>query len=238
MLNCMQLSATCVTWDSPVDLDSYMEGVDRVDLEEALPQERHVDTRATMENSTQSREDLRANTKTSTKSDGDRRTNTKKSTKSREDQRSDTKTSSKSLASEAPAPIVRGVPLRTCLSGWAAAFASNKPDLERSYTLSQITPTIDAFLSHDWKTPRWSKACALLLLFNALPAAVTSMTASILLSGMLALGWLPGGWPTASAVFWLGFGMFESLLVCLSIRYTSMFERVQPRCPFSHFTWS
>ena len=114
-----------------------------------------------------------------------------------------------SLASEVDSHLVRGVALDICLRGWGSTFRSSGSDRGDSYSLSKVTPRISAFLSHDWQTGRLSKTLALLLVFNSMPAASVSLFTVLLSSGLLALGWLPGGWPTGCAA---AYGTFYLVL--------------------------
>ncbi|CAE7600006.1 unnamed protein product [Symbiodinium natans] len=100
-----------------------------------------------------------------------------------------------SLPSELPAELIRGVPLEVCLQWWGTHWAPNDRD---DYGLSQRSDSIDFFLSHDWKTSRWSKTLALLMFFNGVPAGLATVCASILSFWLLLEHALPGGWPTAS----------------------------------------
>ena len=106
-----------------------------------------------------------------------------------------------SLSSDAPADLIRAVPLRHCLQSWGFHFSKESNSATKNqYELSQPTGSIDAFLSHDWETPRSSKIIALLLIFNSVPASTASLLVSVPLSAMTLFGYLPGGWITASGL--------------------------------------
>ncbi|CAK9102580.1 unnamed protein product [Durusdinium trenchii] len=126
-----------------------------------------------------------------------------------------------SLSSELAPKLLRGVALDSCLQCWGAHF-SESASLE-GYQLSRETECINQFLSHDWKTPRWSKTLALLVFYNSVPAAVATICVSSVTCGLLLSRRLPGGWPTASIstystfLIFFCFGQRLRRLACCSV---------------------
>ena len=112
-----------------------------------------------------------------------------------------------SLQSELQRDLLRGVPLDLCLRGFGAPLrAEVRGSISRdSYNLSKPTDRIDAFLSHDWKTSRASKTCALLIVFNSIPAAIAAVAVSTASCALLMLEMFPGGWLLASMLTYLCF---------------------------------
>ena len=118
--------------------------------------------------------------------------------------------------------FVRGVPLDRCLQSWGVHFKEAPRDSEDNYSASRRADHIDAFLSHDWQTPRWPKILALLLIFNSRAAAVASLSVTALTCGLLLADLLPGGWIIASSAayssFMLVFCFWQRLrrILCLT----------------------
>ncbi|CAE7837753.1 unnamed protein product [Symbiodinium sp. CCMP2592] len=121
--------------------------------------------------------------------------------------RSDREGTRTSLSSDTPVNLIRGVAADLCLQGWGTHFdtCASKVNAAKDYQLSQHTDSIEAFLSHDWQTSRFSKTVALLIVFNSIPAAWTSFLLALLCCCLLVLDVFPGGWPLASCLCCCGF---------------------------------
>eukprot|EP00438_Fugacium_kawagutii_P003633 Skav224203 [mRNA] locus=scaffold939:767475:786201:- [translate_table: standard] len=59
------------------------------------------------------------------------------------------------------------------------------------YDLSKQTESYDEFLSHDWETSRWSKFCAMLVIYNSRAAFLCTLLVSISVGIFRATGILP-----------------------------------------------
>ena len=82
------------------------------------------------------------------------------------------------------------------------------------YSLSQPVQEIDAFLSHDWGTRRWLKTMTLLVHFNSVPAAVSSILMCILVCVLQIFRILDGWLPAALAIhgtYWFVFMFWQRL---------------------------
>ena len=87
---------------------------------------------------------------------------------------------------------MRGVSLAVCLSGfgqhWANSGAGSMYQTSKtSYDLSYRIKTLDHFLSHDWKTSRWSKLLTLLIVFNLRAATTITLITSVFLGARQAM---------------------------------------------------
>ncbi|CAE7682919.1 unnamed protein product [Symbiodinium sp. CCMP2592] len=142
-------------------------------------------------------------------------------------------TSPGTLLSEDVDPLlIRGVPLDLCMQSWGTHFSTAESKnvntrMRMSYSLSRTTDTIDCFLSHDWQTSRWKKTVALLVIFNSVPAAVTSVLVSTLASVLLCFDLLPGGWITGGCLGYFSFNLvfffWQRLRRILCCRRTMVF---------------
>ncbi|CAK9030249.1 Uncharacterized protein SCF082_LOCUS19140 [Durusdinium trenchii] len=87
------------------------------------------------------------------------------------------------LATEVEAALVRAVSLSTTLSGWGKHWVrpslTSTYETEKGHDLSVEVTRYHHFLSHDWKTGRWSKFLTMLILFNLRPATITTLLAAI-----------------------------------------------------------
>ncbi|CAE7866753.1 unnamed protein product [Symbiodinium necroappetens] len=100
--------------------------------------------------------------------------------------------SERSLKVEMPPQLLRGVYLHQCLGGWGRHWASADPAEQAcDFRLSRPTQRIDNFLSHDWKTSRWLKLAALLVVFNSRAAAVATLLVSVSVGILRASSVLP-----------------------------------------------
>ncbi|OLQ12007.1 hypothetical protein AK812_SmicGene4093 [Symbiodinium microadriaticum] len=86
--------------------------------------------------------------------------------------------------------LIQGVPLSVCLSGWGKFWAATTP-APVAKRLSRRTAFYDTFLSHDWRTPRWLKFIALVVIFNSRAAALASAIVSLAVGVLRATGVLP-----------------------------------------------
>ena len=91
--------------------------------------------------------------------------------------------------------LMRGVDLATCLSGWAKHWgtqsASSMYETERqNYSLSFTVAFYHNFLSHDWKTSRAAKLCAMLTIFNSRPACCFAVCSCIPIGFAIGRGYL------------------------------------------------
>mmetsp|Transcript_38221 Transcript_38221/g.89719 ORF Transcript_38221/g.89719 Transcript_38221/m.89719 type:complete len:517 (+) Transcript_38221:67-1617(+) len=125
-----------------------------------------------------------------------------------------------SLASDLPPDMLRGISLDLCLQQWGKYFQQSDSD---DFSLSHQTDSIDYFLSHDWQTSRRSKTLALLVIFNAVPAALAAAVVNVLTCGLLLGRRLPGGWQTASAATYLTF----VVVFCFWQRVRSLVPRLR-----------
>ena len=107
-----------------------------------------------------------------------------------------------SLASDITLDLIRGVALDMCLQNFGMHFGTGQRSAalaRKGFELSQHTNQIAAFISHDWRTSRFSKTVALLIAFNSIYAALAALLLNMVMCGLLWLDRLHGGWPTASA---------------------------------------
>ena len=84
---------------------------------------------------------------------------------------------SRTLSLEVSADLIQGIPFRCLLAGAGRPF-KNLADLKAQNQVRQCL-VYDAFISHDWQTSSWLKFGALLLFFNAKPAAVATLVVSL-----------------------------------------------------------
>eukprot|EP00929_Paragymnodinium_shiwhaense_P031176 TRINITY_DN17533_c0_g1_i1.p1 TRINITY_DN17533_c0_g1~~TRINITY_DN17533_c0_g1_i1.p1 ORF type:complete len:578 (-),score=39.22 TRINITY_DN17533_c0_g1_i1:246-1979(-) len=89
-----------------------------------------------------------------------------------------THTLERSLSSTVAPKILRGVELTEVMSGFGKHWASISANPD-DYELSTPTPELDAFISHDWCTPRWQKYLALSMIFNGPAACMWGVGASV-----------------------------------------------------------
>eukprot|EP00929_Paragymnodinium_shiwhaense_P072852 TRINITY_DN36996_c0_g1_i2.p1 TRINITY_DN36996_c0_g1~~TRINITY_DN36996_c0_g1_i2.p1 ORF type:complete len:546 (+),score=50.02 TRINITY_DN36996_c0_g1_i2:95-1639(+) len=87
------------------------------------------------------------------------------------------------LTATLPADLVRGVALKEALSGFGRHW-SDISVTEGQHLLSVPVDSLDDFLSHDWKTGRYSKFFALCYVYNRDAAVCASMSAGLLLGLM------------------------------------------------------
>ena len=135
-----------------------------------------------------------------------------------------------SLASDITLDLIRGVPLEMCLQNFGLHFGTGQRSAvlaKTGFELSQHTNQIAAFISHDWRTSRFSKTVALLIAFNSTYAALAALLLNIMMCGLLLLDCLPGGWPTASAstycVFYLVLCFWQRIRRCFCCRSILVF---------------
>ena len=91
--------------------------------------------------------------------------------------RNATEETARSLPTDVDESLLRGVTLSVALSGWckhwaASAASTSMYDVTKTFDLSFQVSKYFGFLSHDWKTSRWSKLVTMLILFNLRAAAV------------------------------------------------------------------
>ncbi|CAE8594684.1 unnamed protein product [Polarella glacialis] len=88
------------------------------------------------------------------------------------------------------ASLLRAAKVATVLRKAGALLGTNESSAE-TFELSSRVDHIDAFISHNWSTPRASKFLTLALHFNLTPALVVSYTTACLAFIFQANGWLP-----------------------------------------------
>mmetsp|Transcript_36963 Transcript_36963/g.102704 ORF Transcript_36963/g.102704 Transcript_36963/m.102704 type:complete len:579 (-) Transcript_36963:41-1777(-) len=90
-----------------------------------------------------------------------------------------------------PRRFRRAVDLPTVLNLIDCHCWQNPAVAERDFNLSHEVDSIDYFLSHDWGSSPTLKAIALVLIFNATPAAAAAIVVGILVGCLEAAGALP-----------------------------------------------
>ncbi|CAE8703470.1 unnamed protein product [Polarella glacialis] len=88
------------------------------------------------------------------------------------------------------ASLLRAAKVATILRKAGALLGTSESSAE-TFELSSPVDHIDAFISHNWSTPRASKFLTLALHFNLTPALVVSYTTACLAFIFQAKGWLP-----------------------------------------------
>eukprot|EP00438_Fugacium_kawagutii_P025980 Skav226708 [mRNA] locus=scaffold3811:113191:113895:+ [translate_table: standard] len=99
-------------------------------------------------------------------------------------------TAASHVTAEAPAPVkilnttlprelFRGVSLWVCLAGFGAHWKNSVADDVPDFSLSEEVEFLDDFLSHDWATSRWSKLCAMLVVYNSRAAAIATILTTL-----------------------------------------------------------
>lgn len=88
-----------------------------------------------------------------------------------------------------PKELFQGVPLHRCLSGFGKHWANSSGEQYADFFFSEEVEFLEDFLSHDWATSRWSKLCALLVVYNSkaacIAAGITTFVWSILGKALL-----------------------------------------------------
>eukprot|EP00929_Paragymnodinium_shiwhaense_P020090 TRINITY_DN13503_c1_g3_i2.p1 TRINITY_DN13503_c1_g3~~TRINITY_DN13503_c1_g3_i2.p1 ORF type:complete len:692 (+),score=57.07 TRINITY_DN13503_c1_g3_i2:107-2182(+) len=85
------------------------------------------------------------------------------------------------LASQLPSNLLRAVPTDCALQGYGKHWKGLAGD-PNDFLLSAVTPRIDDFISHDWKTSRTQKYVTLLYIYNARAALLGSTIFAVMLA--------------------------------------------------------
>ena len=88
----------------------------------------------------------------------------------------------KLLPTTLPKELFRGVPLYTCLAGLGKHWATNLDEKHADFLFSREVEFLDDFLSHDWATSRWTKLCALMVVYNSRAACIAAGTTTFVWS--------------------------------------------------------
>ena len=86
--------------------------------------------------------------------------------------------------------IFKGSCVFQLMHGVADIFTTSEGSAE-SYELSTVRQSLDAFISHNWSVPRHSKFYCLLFHYNAFPAFIAGLLASIAVMLLIAFGFVP-----------------------------------------------
>ena len=114
---------------------------------------------------------------------------------------------SRTLSSEVSADLIKGIPFRCLLAGAGRPF-KNPADVKAQNQVRQCL-VYDAFISHDWQTSSWLKFGALLLFFNAKPAAVATLVVCVTVGFLTQYNVLPRtGWAVAIGYITFFFFLF------------------------------
>eukprot|EP00929_Paragymnodinium_shiwhaense_P012442 TRINITY_DN11962_c0_g2_i1.p1 TRINITY_DN11962_c0_g2~~TRINITY_DN11962_c0_g2_i1.p1 ORF type:complete len:642 (-),score=126.02 TRINITY_DN11962_c0_g2_i1:144-2069(-) len=118
-----------------------------------------------------------------------------------------------SLTDHLPPEMMRGVALSEVMSSCGKHFADAHaaPD---DFRLSAPVEKLDAFLSHDWCTPRWKKHLALCMIYNTGAAAAMSVLVGAVLGvlQMRSVGVLPVDSSKPAVVFEVYVGYWSAAL--------------------------
>ena len=102
-----------------------------------------------------------------------------------------TKVDEKELSINLEPSLLRGVPLDVALSGCGKHWKTPDSGMfhvdPKNYSLSQPTPSLDDFLSHDWASRRSLKFLSLLIVYNSRAGFWSTLAASVLV-GILRAG--------------------------------------------------
>eukprot|EP00438_Fugacium_kawagutii_P033591 Skav205241 [mRNA] locus=scaffold1794:280770:281435:- [translate_table: standard] len=105
--------------------------------------------------------------------------------------RAETPGPAKILATTLPRELFRGVPLWLCLASFEKHWKNNVGDGVSDFAFSEEVEFLDDFLSHDWATSRWSKLCAMLVVYNAKAAAVAAILTTLFWSLLAKAAFMP-----------------------------------------------
>eukprot|EP00419_Tripos_fusus_P029453 CAMPEP_0172727972 /NCGR_PEP_ID=MMETSP1074-20121228/91980_1 /TAXON_ID=2916 /ORGANISM="Ceratium fusus, Strain PA161109" /LENGTH=635 /DNA_ID=CAMNT_0013555175 /DNA_START=28 /DNA_END=1935 /DNA_ORIENTATION=- len=86
--------------------------------------------------------------------------------------------------------LLRGVRVNHVLKHWGHMLSESAGN-GGTYGLSRQVPHVDAFISHNWSTPRRAKFCALALQFHLQPALCCTGSVALLLTWLSSSGKLP-----------------------------------------------
>ena len=119
------------------------------------------------------------------------------------------------LRTELEPHLMRGVPLSTCMSGWAKHWAGQHGSSmyqteSNQYSLSSVVSFYHCFLSHDWRTSRSAKLCALLVIFNSRAACYVSVLGAVGVGVAVGTSVLPFNIFTAICVPYIVYVLFLS----------------------------
>lgn len=125
--------------------------------------------------------------------------------------------------------LLRGIGAERILHRHGQVLANSAGSVE-TYAMSKRVNHINAFISHNWSTPRWPKYWALVLCFNMRGAILTSLVASLAALAMTASGSLPmfdmhsdvgdhyqiGGYCllTGNITFWIALIYWQEIRAC------------------------